>query len=338
MDLFIRQLTEHLPANSAAAKLLRIIFDDNTGTVEGTPTAVAKQNTIGAVLDLIYAQLGAVGSSNLTMSTARMLGRITASTGAIEEITIGAGLALSAGALTAEVTTDIMNAAISAAVTGLFDFKGNTDCSGNPNFPAASKSDLYRVSVAGKIGGASGTVVSVGDWYVALADNAGGTLASVGASWSVWEGNIPGITAAGLAMIQAADAAAQRALLGLGTMALQAAADYIARSESVPVSLTYASTITPAIVDGLYRKVAMTGNLTMNAPSGTPTDGMKWKGRFTADASPRDLTLHAAIKIPSASTFTGTKTIAAGEMWMLQIEYDSALSAWILQSLVGGWA
>lgn len=45
---------------------------------------------------------GAIGSSSLTMATARILGRWTASTGAIQEITVGTGLDLSAaGVLTA---------------------------------------------------------------------------------------------------------------------------------------------------------------------------------------------------------------------------------------------
>jgi hypothetical protein len=42
---------------------------------------------------------GAVTSSGLTMSTARLLGRTTASTGAIEEISAGTGLSLSGGSL-----------------------------------------------------------------------------------------------------------------------------------------------------------------------------------------------------------------------------------------------
>jgi hypothetical protein len=77
------------------------------------------------------------------------------------------------------------------AVTGLLDFKGSTDCSANPNYPAALKGDAYIVSVAGKIGGASGKVVDAGDVYVASADNAGGTEASVGTSWFVLEHNLP---------------------------------------------------------------------------------------------------------------------------------------------------
>jgi hypothetical protein len=77
-----------------------------------------------------------------------------------------------------------------AGLTGLLDFKGSTDCSANPNYPAASKGDFYLVSVAGKIGGASGIVVTAGDTYFALADNAGGTQAGVGTSWTVIQGNV----------------------------------------------------------------------------------------------------------------------------------------------------
>jgi hypothetical protein len=79
-----------------------------------------------------------------------------------------------------------------AGLVGLLDFKGSTDCSANPNYPAASKGDFYLVSVAGKIGGASGTVVEQGDSYFALADNAGGTQAAVGTSWTVLQGNATG--------------------------------------------------------------------------------------------------------------------------------------------------
>lgn len=77
-----------------------------------------------------------------------------------------------------------------AGLVGLLDFKGSQDCSANPNYPAASKGDFYLVSVAGKIGGASGVVVSAGDTYFATADNAGGTQASVGTSWTVIQGNV----------------------------------------------------------------------------------------------------------------------------------------------------
>lgn len=44
---------------------------------------------------------GPITATALTMNTARILGRTTAGVGAIEEITVGAGLSLAAGALTA---------------------------------------------------------------------------------------------------------------------------------------------------------------------------------------------------------------------------------------------
>jgi hypothetical protein len=83
------------------------------------------------------------------------------------------------------------------AVVGLLELKGSQDCSANPNYPAASKGDAYYVTVAGKIGGASGKSVDVGDVYVASADNAGGTEASVGTSWFVLEHNLTGVVKSG---------------------------------------------------------------------------------------------------------------------------------------------
>jgi hypothetical protein len=64
----------------------------NGGT--GATTAPNARTNLGA------AASGAVTGSGLTMTTARILGRTTAATGAIEEITIGSGLSLSAGTLT----------------------------------------------------------------------------------------------------------------------------------------------------------------------------------------------------------------------------------------------
>lgn len=99
------------------------------------------------------------------------------------------------------------------AVTGLLDFKGSVNASGNPNYQAASKGDCYVITNAGKIGGASGKEVGVGDFVIASADNAGGSEFSVGPSWFVLESNLTGITSAGLAMLRGANAAAQTALL-----------------------------------------------------------------------------------------------------------------------------
>jgi hypothetical protein len=83
------------PANITTGTLREFTFPDADGTL---------------------ALQGAITTSGLTQATARILGRTTASTGAVEEITIGTGLSLSAGELSAtggsgggEVRSDFVN-------------------------------------------------------------------------------------------------------------------------------------------------------------------------------------------------------------------------------------
>lgn len=72
-------------------------------------------------------------------------------------------------------------------------FKGVIDASTNPNYPAANAGDVYRISVAGKIGGASGPNVEVGDMILCITDGtAAGTQATVGANWNITQVNIDG--------------------------------------------------------------------------------------------------------------------------------------------------
>ena len=70
-------------------------------------------------------------------------------------------------------------------------YKGATDCSANPNYPAANAGDVYKVSVAGKIGGASGTDVTAGDMFIcSVNSSAAGDQATVGANWNIIQANI----------------------------------------------------------------------------------------------------------------------------------------------------
>lgn len=101
-------------------------------------------------------------------------------------------------ALTADPTTSLQ-AATKQYVDGIVAaqdamvFKGVVDCSTNPNYPAAHRGDTYRVSVAGKIGGASGPNVQAGDILMCLTDaTASGNHATVGASWAIIQTNIDG--------------------------------------------------------------------------------------------------------------------------------------------------
>jgi hypothetical protein len=60
----------------------------------------AGSTTIGQVKTLLgVLAAGPITTSGLTQATSRLLGRTTASTGAIEELTVGSGLTLSAGSL-----------------------------------------------------------------------------------------------------------------------------------------------------------------------------------------------------------------------------------------------
>lgn len=83
----------------------------------------------------------------------------------------------------------VITAASNGTASSGMNIQGGKDCSANPDYPSATKGDLYYVTVAGKIGGASGKSVSVGDAIVASADNAGGDQSTVGSSWFVLESN-----------------------------------------------------------------------------------------------------------------------------------------------------
>lgn len=64
------------------------------------------------------------------------------------------------------------------------------DASANPNYPAGVVGDRLYVTVAGKVGGAAGKRVEVGDMVICKTNNAGGNEATVGANWFVVQGNI----------------------------------------------------------------------------------------------------------------------------------------------------
>ena len=79
------------------------------------------------------------------------------------------------------------------AANDAMTYKGAIDCSTNPDYTAADAGHTYKVSVAGKIGGASGPNVEIGDMLICLVDStASGDHATVGSSWNVIQVNIDG--------------------------------------------------------------------------------------------------------------------------------------------------
>jgi hypothetical protein len=144
---------------------------------------------------------------------------------------------------------------VDTAVTGVHKWKGATDCSSNPNYPAASKGDSYTVSVAGKIGGASGATVDVGDVFIATADNAGGTQASVGSSWVILEHNLVSALAASFATAAEVRAGSSSSKV-IAPDALAAAVD--------PQALTDAATTAWDMSTAINAEWTIAGNRTLS--------------------------------------------------------------------------
>lgn len=79
---------------------------------------------------------------------------------------------------------------VDSLVSSGMKIKNAIDASTNPNYPAAVVGDAYYVSVAGKIGGASGDNVDVKDLAVCIVDTAAGDQAAVGANWFILQENL----------------------------------------------------------------------------------------------------------------------------------------------------
>jgi hypothetical protein len=89
-------------ASSVANEVVLFNGTDGKQLKRATTTGIAKLTSgvlSAATAGTDYVAGGAVTSSGLTMSTARLLGRTTASTGAVQEIAAGSGLALTGGTL-----------------------------------------------------------------------------------------------------------------------------------------------------------------------------------------------------------------------------------------------
>jgi hypothetical protein len=84
-----------------------------------------------AAADVGAAASGSITTSGLTQSTARILGRTTASTGAVEEIQIGSGLSLSAGELSATSSGGI--SAVGASTADVLSVSGSDLVADDPN-------------------------------------------------------------------------------------------------------------------------------------------------------------------------------------------------------------
>jgi hypothetical protein len=147
-----------------------------TGIVKGNGTALS-----AASAGTDYVAPGAITTSGLTMATARLLGRTTASTGAVEEITVGTGLSLSGGNLSnsAPDLTVTITAGTGISVSGTY-----------PSFTITNTAPNQVVSLTG-----AGTTVVTGtypNFTITSNDQYVGTVTSVSGT-----GSVNGITLTG---------------------------------------------------------------------------------------------------------------------------------------------
>jgi len=114
---------------------------------------------------------GLVTASGLTQTTARMLGRTTASTGAVEEISIGAGLTLAAGTLS---VSGRVIAQIQTFQTGTMSV-GTTTIPADNTIPQITEGDQY-LSLAFTPTNASSTLEIDVEW---IGSNGAGSTTTV---------------------------------------------------------------------------------------------------------------------------------------------------------------
>lgn len=177
-------------------------------------------------------------------------------------------------------------------------YEGVIDCSTNPNYPAADAGNVYIVSVAGKIGGASGTNVEIGDMLVCNTDStSSGDQATVGAYWNIVQANLDGavigpasVSDGYLVLFDGTTGKLIKAGTGApGTMAYETATNYVAKalfdantilaadSDNTPAALavaeqTLVGRITSGSIDALTAAEVM-GILWQSAPAAKDSTG-----------------------------------------------------------------
>ena len=236
-------------------------------------------------------------------------------------------------------------------------YKGTIDCSTNPDYPAGDAGWMYIASVAGKIGGASGTDVEVGDMIICNTDGTvSGNQATVGQYWNVIQKNIVGavtgpassvsnnvvffdgttgkiIKDSGLTLSGSntgdETTATIKTKLGIATLSGSNTGDqdlsgYAPLNPRVQ-TVTSSATVTPVSTNDIVTITAQAVGLTLANPTGTFVEGQALMIRIKDNGTARAITFGAnyrAIGITLPSTTVISKTMYLG------IIYNSTDGKW----------
>ncbi|HET7443277.1 MAG TPA: hypothetical protein VFJ57_01320 [Solirubrobacterales bacterium] len=294
-----------------------VLLCNTDGSAEGTQAEVgSKWNVLQTNID------GAVTGPASSVS-----GNLAGFEGTTGKVVKDSGLALDTdAALAANSDTRV---ASQKATKGYVDallggsdavvYKGAKDCSANPNYPAASAGHLYFVSVAGKIGGASGIEVEAGDMFLCRTDgSAEGNQATVGSSWSVIQTNIVG------AVTGPASATTSRIATFNGTSGkiIQDGGSLI--SDLVPKSLlTAKGQIVGASASGTPAAHAAGSNGQVLSAQSGESDGLKWIANNRIES-------HTFVVTPTVASLGGFFVrVASGEtVKLIGIRTKVATGSW----------
>lgn len=101
-------------------------------------------------------------------------------------------------------------------------------------------------------------------------------------------------------------------------------------------SVTYAASVT--LAQQSNNRIIMTGDMTVNLQSSpTPSDGALVYLWATASGAIRNVSLNAAIKIPTGSTFSGAQAVASGGKARFVFQYDATRTVWELIQFINGY-